>query len=71
VLATISIGGIHCVFVNGENCKFINYLTLLIPGGSEKGRKIAEYGAEGARAIENDIWMVMATISIGGMHCSL
>jgi hypothetical protein len=70
-LATISIGGIHCVFVNGENHKFLNYLTLLIPGCSEKGGKIAEYGAEGAQAIGNEIRQVLATISIGGMCCSL
>jgi hypothetical protein len=71
VLATISIGGIHCVFVNGENHKFLNYLTLLIPGCSEKGGEIAEYGAEGARAIGNVIRKVLAAIIIGGMHCSL
>jgi hypothetical protein len=71
VLATISIGGMHCSLVNGENCKYLKYLTLLIPGCSEKGGKIAQYGAEGAQAIGNEIWQVLATISIGGMHCSL
>ena len=34
------------------------------------GGKIAEYGAESARAIEIDIWKVLATISISGILCS-
>ena len=33
------------------------------------GGKIAEYGAESARAIEIDIWKVLATISISGILC--
>jgi hypothetical protein len=33
------------------------------------GGKIAEYGAEGARAIGNDIQKLLATISIGPIHC--
>jgi len=63
-LATISIGGILCFFANGENHKYLKYLILLISGSSEMGGKIAECGAEGARAIGTDIWQLLATISI-------
>ena len=55
VLATISIGGILCFFVNGKNHRYLKYLILLISGSSEMGGKIAEYGTEGARAIGNNI----------------
>jgi hypothetical protein len=48
VLATISIGGIHCLFVKSQ---ILASLMLLISGSSEMGGKFAESGAEGAWAI--------------------
>jgi hypothetical protein len=68
-LATISIGAIYCLFVNSGNRRCLKYLILLIFGSSEKGGKIAESSAEGARAIRIDIGKVLATISIGGILC--
>ena len=69
VLATISIGGILCFFVNGENHKYLKYLILLISGSSKMAGKIAEYGAKGTQAIGNDIQKLLAAISIGSIHC--
>ena len=69
VLASISMCAIHCFFANCENHKYLKYLILLISGSSEMGGKIAECGAEGARAIGIYIWKVLATISIGGILC--
>jgi hypothetical protein len=69
MLATISIGGIHCLFVNSENHRYLTYLILLFSGGSEMGKKIAECGAEGAQAIRTDIWKVLASIIMCAIHC--
>jgi hypothetical protein len=68
-LETISIGGRHCFFANGENHKYLKYLILLIAGGSTMGGKIAEFGAEGACVIVTDIQQLFARTTIGGILC--
>ena len=55
VLATISIGGIHCLFLHSDNYRYMKYFILLISGSSVKGGEIAEFDAEGAWAVGADI----------------
>jgi hypothetical protein len=68
MLASISIGRIHCSFVNSENHRYLKYLILLISGSSNMDGKIAECGAEGAWAIGIDIWKVLGNIAIDSIH---
>jgi hypothetical protein len=54
-LTTISIGGLLCFFVNVENRKGLNYLIPVISASSGLIMNLAEYVAEGARAIGTDV----------------
>ena len=71
VLPTISIGGIHYLFVNSENHRYMKYLLLLISGSFKMGRNTAEFDADSAQTIRTDIWKALATNFICSRYISI